>query len=164
MLNNEMNVLRNEITANTTSILQNSQEIIFKALEECVSTGDFDEYKKVVEAQFKITSDSFEMLFNNAITEINNLSGETTEQFQEIQKFIRFIDGNIILGENGNELTLKIQNNRISFLQNDLEVAYFSDNKLYVKDGEFINSLQLGKFAFIPRKNDNLSFKKVGGD
>ena len=104
------------------------------------------------------------MQFNTASGRIDELSNETSEQFQEIQKYIRFVDGNIVLGEAGNELTLKIQNDKISFLQSDLEVAYFSNNKLYVTDGEFINSLQLGKFAFLPRKNDNLSFKKVGGN
>ena len=33
--------------------------------------------------------------------------------------------------------------------------------KLNIGDGEYTNSLQLGKFAFIPRSNGNLSFKKI---
>jgi hypothetical protein len=85
----------------------------------------------------------------------------TDAQFEEIRKYIRFVDGNILLGEEGNTLTLRIENDRISFLDSGLEVAYFSNNKLYVTDGEFLNSLQLGNFAFMPRENGNLSFAKI---
>ena len=155
---------KNEVITSTTTMIQNSEETTLTALKEYTKTDEFDSYKETVSTQFKQTSEDFTMQFNTANERIDDLSTDTNEQFQEIQKYIRFVDGNIVLGETGNELTLKIQNDRISFLQSDLEVAYFSNNKLYVTDGEFINSLQLGKFAFLPRTNGNLSFKKVGGD
>lgn len=50
---------------------------------------------------------------------------------------------------------------RNSFFEGAVEVAYIGNKKMYITDGEFTNSLQLGKFAFIPRENGNLSFKKV---
>ena len=77
------------------------------------------------------------------------------------RRYIRFVDGDIILGEVNNNLMLKISNDKISFLQNGIEVAYMTDNKLYITDGEFLNSLQLGNFAFYPRTSGNLSFKKI---
>jgi len=80
----------------------------------------------------------------------------------EIHKYIRFENGDIILGESGNELTLRIENDRISFLDGGAEVAYFSNKQLYVLDGHFIHSLRVGKFAFLPRENGNLSLVKVG--
>ena len=72
-----------------------------------------------------------------------------------------FIFSAEILGEINNSLMLKISNDKISFLQNGIEVAYMTDNKLYITDGEFLNSLQLGNFAFYPRSSGNLSFKKI---
>jgi len=66
-----------------------------------------------------------------------------------------------LLGEVGNELELVIANDRISFLQDGAEVAYFSNRKLYVTDAHFLHSLQLGSFAWMPRANGNLSFKKL---
>ena len=82
-------------------------------------------------------------------------------EFEEIRKYIRFVDGMILLGEVGNELELQISNDRISFLQDGAEVAYFSNRKLYVTDTQILHSLQLGNFAFMPRDNGNLSFKKI---
>ena len=52
---------------------------------------------------------------------------------------------------------------KLSFYQGTDEVAYFSNNKLYVTDAEILERLQLGKFAFIPRSNGNLSFRYLGG-
>ena len=56
---------------------------------------------------------------------------------------------------------LHIENNRIGFLDDGAEVAYFSNKKLNVTDGHFLNSLRIGSFAFVPRANGNLSLMKV---
>ena len=52
---------------------------------------------------------------------------------------------------------------RISFRNGGVEVAYISgaDNKLYVRYAHITESLQIGKFAFVPRRSGNLSLVKV---
>ena len=64
-------------------------------------------------------------------------------------------------GSSDSAVALAMDNDRISFRQSGAEVSYYANNKFCVYDGEFLNSLQLGHFAFIPRSNGNLSFKKV---
>lgn len=149
---------------NNTSILQSAEEIIMSALNDYVTTGDFGTFQETVSTQFEQTAEDFTFNFNNLVTQITTVEGETQEQFQEISKYIRFEDGNIILGESGNEITLKIENDKIAFIQNNMEVAYFSNNKLTVTDGDFLSSLKIGNFAFKPRANGNLSLVYVGGD
>lgn len=149
---------------NNTSILQSAEEIIMNALNDYVTTGDFGAFQETVSTQFTQTAEDFTFNFNNLVTQITTVEGETQQQFQEINKYIRFEDGNIILGEAGNEITLKIENDRIAFIQNNMEVAYFSNNRLTVTDGDFLNSLKIGNFAFKPRANGNLSLVYVGGD
>ena len=122
---------------------------------------DFETYKSDISTQFTQTNEDFTYQFNTLIGTINNLDSNSASQFNNIIRYIRFIDGSIILGEVNNDLMLKISNDKISFLQNGIEVAYMTDNKLYITDGELLNSLQLGKFAFYPRTSGNLSFKKV---
>lgn len=164
LVEDELNEIRQEVQTNITSIQQNQEEILMTALQEYVSTGDFDTFKQTVSTQFSQTADAFNFNFNNITSQINTINGTTQAQFQEISKYIRFENGNIILGEAGNEITLKIENDRISFLQNNSEVAYLSNNKLVVTDGEFLNSLIIGNFAWKPRENGNLSLVKIGGD
>ena len=116
-----------------------------------------------VSSKLEQTAEGFEMQFNQFSADMEGLAAGTDAEFEQFRKYIRFVDGTILLGEEGNLLELQIMNDRISFLQGGAEVAYFSNNKLYVMDAQFLNSLQLGNFAFMPRANGNLSFKKVGG-
>lgn len=108
-------------------------------------------------------NDLFEFKFTSLESTVNENDIENRRAYREITSYIRFVDGNIILGEEGNELTVKIENNRIAFLEGATEVAYFSNQKLYITDAEILASLRIGNFAFIPRANGNLSFKKLGG-
>ena len=107
-------------------------------------------------------SDQIVMNFTTTTNQITATNDEIARIYNERLRYIRFVDGNIVLGEEGNELILTIRNDRISFTQDNLEVAYFSNQKLYVTNGEFINSLQLGVFGFVPAQDgQSLSFKKV---
>lgn len=146
---------------NNTSILQSAEEIIMSALNDYVTTGDFGAFQETVSTQFTQTAEDFTFNFNNLVNQITTVEGETQQQFQEINKYIRFEDGNIILGETGNEITLKIENDRIAFIQNNIEVAYITNNELYITDTKVANSFKIGDFAYIPRENRSLDFKKV---
>lgn len=114
-----------------------------------------------VSTVFEQTLGGVEIQFNQFSQDLEALAAGADAEFEEIKKYIRFVDGKILLGEVGNELELQIANDRISFLQDGAEVAYFSDRKLYVTDADVTHSLRLGNFAFMPRANGNLSFKKV---
>ena len=144
-----------------SEILQSSESILSRVSEGYYTKDKTDELVSGVSTELEQTANSFNFKFTNIETNISNIQSSADANFEEIRKYIRFENGNIILGEEGNELVLKIQNDRISFLESNLEVAYFSNRKLYVTDGEYINSLKLGKFSFLPRANGNLSFKKV---
>ena len=145
----------------SAQIAATSESITSTVMEEVYLKSDTDALISSVTNQITQTSEDVEIRFTEFSQNIDAVVAGTDAQFEEISKYIRFVDGNIVLGEEGNELTLTIQNDRISFMDAGIEVAYFSNNKLYVTDGEFINSLQLGNFAFIPRSNGNLSFKKL---
>lgn len=157
-ITNTINLLEQRFTADIST----SEKNIKQTLTESYYTKDAtDSLVSSVGSSWEHTAKGFEMQFDNISKNLDDVSNNADTRFQEISKYIRFVDGNIVLGEAGSELILKIANDRISFLQNNTEVAYFSNRKLYVTDGEYTNSLQLGKFAFIPRSNGNLSFKKI---
>lgn len=137
---------------------ENIQSIV---AENYYLKDDTDALVSSVSTQIEQTKDSFEIQFNQFSADLEAVATGTDAEFEEIRKYIRFVDGQILLGEVGNELELKIANDRISFLQDGAEVAYFSNRKLYVTDAEILHSLQLGNFAFMPRENGNLSFKRT---
>lgn len=143
-----------------TSLIQQTSEAIRLEVSETYATND--QLASSISTTMTQLADSFNFEFTSLKATVDSNDAEARDQFEEIHKYIRFEDGNIILGETGNELTLRIENDRISFLDGGAEVAYFSNKQLYVLDGHFINSLRVGKFAFLPRENGNLSLVKVG--
>lgn len=142
------------------SLIQQTSEAITMEVSETYTTND--QVTGLVSSSMSQLADSFEFLFTEMKTTVDENDAELREQIHTIEQYIRFEDGNILLGENGNELTLRIENNRISFIDAGAEVAYFSDKQLVVLDGHFLNSLHIGSFAWLPRENGNLSLVKVG--
>lgn len=143
--------------------IRDNEIITFVSETESRFTEELEGVKQeqsTVKTQLIQTKSDYTYLFDTLLKTINSNDDETNEKLVEISKYIRFVDGNIVLGESGNELTLTIENDKITFSQNEKVVAYFSNNQLYVTNAEILERLKLGNFAFIPRTNGNLSFKK----
>ena len=111
---------------------------------------------------FSQTNDSFQMTFTEIMNSITNLDGTVNANYQELIKYIRFKGGTITLGEIGNPLTMVLDNDRLSFMENGIEVAYVSNQKLYITSAEILIEFIIGKFGYFPRENGSLDFKKVG--
>ena len=142
-----------------TSLIQQMSDAIKLEVSETYTTND--ELTGYVGTQLEQTKYGFNYNFEQLEKKVDGNDTETRGQFTEIKKYIRFVNGDILLGEEGNEVTLRIENDRISFLLSGAEVAYFSNNKLTVTDGHFLTSLRIGPVAFIPRENGNISLVKV---
>jgi hypothetical protein len=143
------------------SLIQQTSESLMFEVSEQYATGE--ELERAVSTTMTQLSDSFTFLFSQLEAKVDTNDTDARTQFSELEKYIRFEGGDIILGEVGNEITLRIENDRISFLDDGAEVAYFSNKQLTVLDGSFLNSLQVGSFKFLPRANGNLSLVKIGG-
>ena len=140
-------------------IEQTSEEILSTVGENYVTSDGFQEE---ISTQLSQTASQWEMTFNSFVSQQEEINGSVETQFSDIQKYIRYVDGKIILGIEGNPLTCQIANDRLSFLQDGAEVAYISNNKLYITDVEIKNRLSMGKpengyFDWLPRQNGNLS-------
>ena len=156
------NYVTEQVTTLNSNIEQSASAIRMDVSETYTSKSALDEYKLEVSSQFTQTAESFTFDFNTLEQTITDLDGETSAEFANIRKFIQFVNGDIILGETGNPLQLKIENDRIAFRLNGTEVAYWSDSKFYITEAQILTSIRIGNYAFIPRTNGNLSFKWVG--
>lgn len=150
------------VERNVSSTVQATGETITATVAETYTLKeDAEALVSSVSTELTTTKESFEIQFKQFNADIEAVSAGVDAEFEEIRKYIRFEDGKVYIGEAGNELELQIANNRISFVQDGAEVAYFSERKLYVTDTQITHSLQIGNFAFMPRANGNISFKKI---
>ena len=79
-----------------------------------------------------------------------------------IRTYMTFGEDGLTIGKSGNPLTFRVVNDRLAFYMNNTEVAYLSNNKLYVTQAEILATMQIGKFAFEPQSNGNLSLIYTG--
>ena len=107
--------------------------------------------------------------FTWTVTKVNEIIEDaaandslTREQLKLIHTYMRFGEDGLTIGKAGNPLTFRVVNDRLAFYMNDTEVAYLSDNKLYVTQAEILARLQIGKFAYEPQSNGNLSVIYTG--
>lgn len=142
-----------------TLITQTSEAITLEVSEKYTTN---DELAKYVSSQLTQLSNSFTFSFETLEKQVGDNDTFARDEFKKISTYIRFEGGDIVLGEEGNAITLRLENDRIKFLDGGTEVAYINNKQLYITDAHFLNSLRLGKFAFIPRQNGNLSLVKVG--
>lgn len=117
--------------------------------------------RQELSTQLKQTRDEFLFQFNN-YKQLLDKTGKVMEQrFNDFSRYIRFKAGNIELGDINSPFKALITHKKISFLKGDMEVAYMSNNKLYITDAYVINSLRIGNFEFSVQENGNLSFRKA---
>ena len=148
-----------------TRIDQTAESIMSEVGSTYVTSDDFREELSTSLTQ---TAEGWEMEFNEFRSWVEETNGENQTAFEELRKYIRFIEGNIILGDQNNDLQCIITNSKISFEQNGAEVAYISNNKLYITNAEVLDRFTVGNpssgyFDWIPRANGNLGMKWRAG-
>ena len=149
-----------EVKQEVSSLIQQTSDSLKLEVSEQYATQD--QIKEAITTTMTQLSESFEFLFTELRTYVDSNDANAREQFSEIKKYIRFVNGNIVLGDSKSTLTLRLESGKIVFLDDGFEVAYFTDKQLTVTHSHFLNSMRIGDFAFIPRDNDNLSLVKVG--
>ena len=109
-------------------------------------------------------SEQTENNYTWAVTRISQLQQDlsdaheaTEEELAVFRTYMSFDENGLSIGKTGNPFTFRVVNDRLAFYMNDTEVAYLSNNKLYVTQAEILTKLIIGKFAFEPQSNGNLS-------
>ena len=122
--------------------------------------GRIEEVESAFEKLNGSDETGFRFVFDKMIKEYTE---GTNADISQIKEYIDFTsNGDINLHSTGSAFSLNIAKDKISFKDNGTEVAYMSTQKLYITDAQILNSLQIGKFKWIPRDNNNVSFTYVG--
>lgn len=161
-VNNSLTDATNDLQSNINSTNKNLQDI---------QNSQNEVYEIISQNKSQISSltqraEGFTMDFKTVNETVKQINNQFVTERDERYKYIKFIDGEIWLGKEvpigEDDFKLVIKNDRISFLQNKTEVAYMSNNKLYVTDIHVTSSLQLGKFVLSSRANGNVGLRWIG--
>lgn len=145
----------------TNSITQVSDNILMQVGEKTYSKEAVDRLLSDMNTSFEQTKNSFNFEFNRFQTALNDLSNSTDTKFENTSKYIRFVDGEIYIGVEGNPIMLRLRNDRLSFLENNAEVAYISNRTLYFTHAEVLKDLKIGRFAWVAMDSGYMALKLV---
>lgn len=108
------------------------------------------------------TSEQLRIAIQTLQSDLDKTNATVNDNQNNLLTYFDFKSDALTIGINNSNVKLKLSNNRIYFLKDDSEVAYFSEGKLYVMDAQFLRGLILGNFEFVPRNNGNLSLRRWG--
>lgn len=102
-----------------TDLQQNVNSIILSALENYVETGDFDSYKEEISTKLSVLTDQLSIDITKVTERIDKVDGDLQSKYSEITKAFRFTSDGLIIGETGNEILLRLDNDVLQFVRNN---------------------------------------------
>lgn len=159
--NEEITVIRPQINEVKSLIEQTAESIRSEVSTEYMKVEEKTEIYNYISSQILQESDKITISFRDEITSVQN---DIATNQQNIDKYIRFSAEGIELGDELSPFKVKISNVKISFYQNGQEVAYISNNKLYITQALFMQKSTIGNensgyYTWVIRSNGNMSLK-----
>lgn len=155
-----------ELQSSIDTAIETSEDGIINTVTETFTTkDDFQTEVGLLQTQLTQTQEDFTFQFdtvNSSLTDLDAFKGEAGTRLDTISKYIRFLNGDILLGGSDSDVQLKIENDRIAFLDNNNEVMYISNEELYIMRAIIATQLTIGNFSWVPRSNGNVSFRYIG--
>lgn len=144
--------------------------------------GD-DESLKDIQSSLNITRDKVTIAFSNAEaaakvgdrleayrdsndTNVGDLSERLDAEIAARQSYIQFgQDANnpvMEMGATSSTARMRLTNTQLQFLVGSVIAAYISNDQLYINNANVLQTLRIGKYAFVPRSDGHMSLKYVG--
>ena len=142
------------VTVNATT--ENLGDKLENTVTELTSVGNT---VSGIESKLTQTADGWDFRFSNFATTVSDLEKETTDGFSRINNYIRFENGNIVLGQEGSNTFLEISSDRINFNNGGAIVAYISNQTMEITHGIFVETATIAgmKIQRVPGSN-NIGF------
>lgn len=102
-----------------TDLQRNVDSSILSALERYVETGDFESYKEEVSTKLSVLTDQLSIDITRITERIDDVDGDLQSKYSEITKAFRFTSEGLIIGESGNEILLRLDNDVLQFVRNN---------------------------------------------
>ena len=148
----------------TVALMEKEESIISQVTEDFTAKSDTAQLEETFRSELEQTSQKIEMRFSDAAALTEQVEGELEEYRNQVDTYIQFSADGITLGKRDSPFTAVLGQERLSFLQNGAEIAYLSNNKLYITSTEVLDRFTVGNsgsgyFDWIPRSNGNLGMK-----
>ena len=137
------------IVKNSSDISSLSNEILMKVSTETFSQemagkADTDWITERQESIISQTNAQVEFQFNQAREYTIETNSPQLAFMEEVKSYQRFTSEGIELGASNSPFIAKLGNTKLSFVQDGTEIAYISNNRLYITEAQVTEKLSIG--------------------
>ena len=129
----------------STSISQSQDEIKLEVQHVINSLND-DIQKRFNSNNIQMT-DEYTAFVKSSLQDVQNIVDGKVSQ-EQLVEYVRFSGATVEIGKVGEKFRTVITNDKMSFYQSTEEVAYISNNEMYILKARIIQELQVGQYMF----------------
>lgn len=115
----QLNQVTESTTQQITDVQQSLNSIILAALQNYVETGEFGSYKEEMSSKLELLADQLNLTLTAITERIEDVNGDLQSKYSEVTKAFRFTADGLIIGESGNEILLRLDNDVMQFIRNN---------------------------------------------
>lgn len=115
----QLNQVTESTTQQITDVQQSLNSIILAALQNYVETGEFGSYKEEMSSKLELLADQLNLTLTAITERIEDVNGDLQSKYSEVTKAFRFTADGLIIGESGNEILLRLDNDIMQFVRNN---------------------------------------------
>ena len=136
------------IAGQSLSFNKLTTQAVSQITQDLVNQTDFNNFSDSVYTDIQASESKMEQYADDQLDKYK----------KEVAQYLTFNgEEGLIIGAQNSSFKTNLTNSKLSFTDNNIEVAYISNEEFNITDGKIINKLQIGKFKFVPRTNGNLS-------
>ena len=128
-----INTVQQILTERMTQISQSDRQILLAALEQYVEIGDFESYKRVMDATLAILPDQIRMEVSEEITEqVEDATGDIRQTVHTMTQYMSFTAAmGMLLGSEGDPVKVQINNRGLNILRETLALLSINQRGVY---------------------------------
>ena len=151
----DLNSMKESITTSYNAAIDLLTDSINTTVEELKTTISGNETNvETLKSQMEQTESSFTMM-TSEIKEINDeMTGMATKE--EIQKWARYSNGVLVLGESDSPFSVRLSTTELGFYENDNKIAYLSNQQLHISKAVVMDKINVGNYTIESDDNKGL--------
>jgi hypothetical protein len=148
----------------STQAVNTSTEILFKALESYVETGNFEEFKSTLQSELEVWAGGISGRVTTTENDIKKVDGDLQEKFNTITKYFTFDINGMTIGQDDNPNKVVIDNDEITIFVDNIPIQTFkSDGSALIPILNITQSLNLLGLKF-EEDETHINVDYIGGE
>ena len=156
----QLNQVTESTTQQITDVQQSLNSIILAALQNYVETGEFGSYKEEMSSKLELLADQLNLTLTAITERIEDVNGDLQSKYSEVTKAFRFTADGLIIGESGNEILLRLDNDVMQFIRNNTPELMLTADGVETHQVK-VTILIIGNVAFMADGSGDIVVKGV---